>query len=79
MKETGLAKIEKFTAVEKAVAQLENAQAAPFSDTMSYLDLEQGETIDVVFFGTGQLASDDIQNYRKVQFLKFLEKFFARN
>jgi hypothetical protein len=60
-KETGLAKIKKFTAVEKAVAQLETAQAAPFSDTMSYLDLEQGETIDVVFFGTGQLASEKQQ------------------
>ena len=56
-----LAKIEKFKAVEKAVSQLENAQAAPFSDTMSYLDLEQGETIDVVFFGTGQLASEKQQ------------------
>ena len=61
MKETGLAKIEKFTAVEKAVAQLETAQAAPFSDTMSYLDLEQGETVDLVFFGTGQLASEKQQ------------------
>ena len=56
-----LAKIEKFSAVEKAVAQFENAQAAPFSDTMTYLDLEQGETIDVVFFGTGQLASEKQQ------------------
>ena len=56
-----LAKIEKFTAVEKAVSQLENAQAAPFHDTMSYLDLEQGETVDLVFFGTGQLASEKQQ------------------
>ena len=56
-----LAKIERFTAVEKAVAQLETAQAAPFSDTMSYLDLEQGETVDLVFFGTGQLTSEKQQ------------------
>ena len=56
-----LTKIERFSAVEKAVAQLENAQAAPFSDTMSYLDMEVGEVVDVVFFGTGQLPSEKQQ------------------
>ena len=49
-KSNQLTKIERFSAVEKAVAQLENAQAAPFSDTMSYLDMEVGEVVDVVFF-----------------------------
>lgn len=60
-KSNQLTKIERFSAVEKAVAQLENAQAAPFSDTMSYLDMEVGEVVDVVFFGTGQLPSEKQQ------------------
>ena len=56
-----LTKIERFSAVEKAVEQLENAQPAPFSDTMSYLDMEVGEMVDVIFFGTGQLPSEKQQ------------------
>ena len=60
-KSNQLTRIERFSAVEKAVAQLENAQPAPFSDTMSYLDLDQGEMVDVIFFGTGQLPSEKQQ------------------
>ena len=56
-----LVKIEKFTAVENTVAKLETATPAPFSDTMNYLNLEEGEQVDLVFFGTGQLASEKQQ------------------
>lgn len=77
-----LAKIEKFTAVENAVAKLENAQAAPFSDTMSYLELDEGETVDVVFFGTGQLPSEKQQGQMIDAALfvnKEMEVFYSMN
>ena len=56
-----LVKIKKFTVVENAVAKLESATPAPFSDTMNYLNLEQGEQVNLVFFGTGQLPSEKQQ------------------